>query len=325
MKRIARKNANHFAISREIPPAITVKPGEPFVIETEDTYSGYIRKETNLPIPEHVPYLTSTTPAQVNPCGGPVYVEGAEKGDLLIVNIIDVVPWKQGFTCFLPGVGPLRDSATWPECRGPFTKIIKHLPGPSGTTSDGKGVFTDQITWDLKPFIGTIATAPERGAENTLYGQGPWGGNMDVRDVCKGTKVYLNSFNEGALLFVGDVHGTQADSELYGLADETPAEVTLSCDIIKKKQVRGLGRLEKADSIVTLTSKRIEGSLEDAITAAFIQMMEWLVVDYGMDKKEAYMHMSVNPDVRINIYQFIPYSPFGTVGVEFPKKCLLSK
>ena len=62
-------------------------------------------------------------------------------------------------------------------------------------------------------------------------GQGSWGGNMDCREIREGSTIYLNCYHDGGLLFVGDVHGSQADTEFYGIADETRAEVTLSCEV----------------------------------------------------------------------------------------------
>jgi len=96
--------------------------------------------------------------------------------------------------------------------------------------------------------------------------------------------------------------------------------VRLSCQIIKNKNIPYC-RIEKANSIVQLNSYR---PLEDAVMQSFLWMMEWLVTEYKMDKKEAYMHMSVNPDVRINVYQMVPLDRIQyTVGVEFPKKYLI--
>src|SRR5262249_33322534 len=144
-----------------------------------------------------------------NPCAGPIVVEGATAGDVLVVEIRDIVVDDQGTTCIFPGVGPLADSARYPDCHGPFTKIIRHLPGPSGPTSDGKGVFDERVTWDLNPHIGTIGTVPERpvsAGSDTVFGQGPHGGNLDCRDLRKGARVLLPVAVDGAFLYVGDVH-----------------------------------------------------------------------------------------------------------------------
>jgi len=320
MKRISRKEVMKYLFSHDLTPEITVEPREEFTIETEDALSGRIRTKDDLPTPALMGDLWERKPRLSNPLSGPVFVKGAERGDVLVVRVIDVIPAEQGFTCFAPRMGPLGDSVNWTECRGPYTHIIKHIPGPSGTTSDGKGIFSPKIIWDLKPFIGSIGVAPDVEIETSAVGQGPWGGNMDCRDVCKGSRVYLPVYHKGGLLFVGDVHATQADSEFYGVADETRAEVTLSCDVIKNKTIPWV-RIEKANSIIQLNSYR---PLEHAITQAFLWLMDWLVTEHKVEKKEAYMHMSVNPDVRINVYQMVPLDRIQyTVGVEFPKKYLV--
>ncbi len=319
LQRIPRAKAMEFLFDNDLPPILRVKPGESFEVETEDALAGFIRSKDRLPIPEHVPNLL-ISPPELNPVAGPIYVEGAQPGDLLAVTIEKIVVDEQGVTCFVPGIGPLNDSKKWSECNGPFTHIIKHLPGPSGTTQDGKGVFSDKITWDLKPFIGTIGVAPQREVESSLLTQGAWGGNMDVRDMKEGTTLYVNCYNDGALFFVGDVHGSQADTEFYGIADETRAVLTLRCDVIKHKPIPN-PRLENADSIIALCSYR---PLEDAVRTAMLNLMEWMVSDYGVDPKEAYMHLCINPDVRVNVYQMIPVLRIAyTVGAEIPKKYLM--
>ena len=85
--------------------------------------------------------------------------------------------------------------------------MIRHVPDPSGTLRDGEAVMNvgREVRWPLALFIGTIVTAPERGIENTLVGQGP-GGNIDTRDISAGHKIHLNATHAGGLLFLGDVH-----------------------------------------------------------------------------------------------------------------------
>ena len=289
------------------------------MVDTEDALSGLVRSPDVAPRLTDLP-LTKFEPPKANPIGGPVYVEGAEKGDLLEVSIEQIVVDEQGFTAMRPGFGPLGDSFRWQSLRGPVVHIIKHLPGPSGTTRDGKGVFSDKITWDLQPFIGTIGVAPEREVETSVVGQGPWGGNLDVRDMKVGTKAYLNCYHEGGLLYVGDVHGSQGDTEFYGTADETRAELTLSCKVIKNKRVPFV-RLEKAESIVSLYSFR---PLENAVESAIVNLMEWMVSDYGVSEREAYMHTCINPEFRVHVYQMVRLGRLQyTVGAEIPKKYLV--
>ena len=198
--------------------------------------------------------------------------------------------------------------------------IIKHLPGPSGTTRDGKGVLNDKVTWDLQPMIGAIGVAHDREAETSAVGQGPWGGNLDVRDMKEGARFYLNCYHEGGLLYVGDVHASQGDTEFYGTADETRAELTLRCRVIKNKQIPFVRR-EKADSIVSLYSYR---PLEDAVEFAIVNLMEWVADEYGAPERNACMHTCVNPDFRVNVYQMVRLGGIQyTVGAEIPRRYLV--
>ena len=319
MKRITRDEAMVYEFDHRHEPMMTVAPGESFVIETEDAGSGLIRSADIAPRIDDLP-TRKFFPPKGNPMGGPVFVEGVERGDLLEVTVEKIVVDDQGFTAFRKGSGPLGDSLEWQTLTERFVHIIKHLPGPSGTTRDGKGVLNDVITWDLKPMIGTIGTAPDREVETSAVGQGPWGGNMDVRDIKEGTKVYLNCYHDGGLLYVGDVHASQGDTEFYGTADETRSEVTLSCRVIKNKTIPFV-RLEKPDSIVSLYCFR---PLEDAVESAIINLMRWMVDEYGVSERDAYMHTCINPDFRVNVYQMVRLGRIQyTAGAEIPKRYLV--
>lgn len=319
MQRITRDQAMEYEFDYRHPPKLRVQQGESFVIETEDAGSGLVRSPDVAPRLNDLP-TRKFEPPKSNPIGGPVFVEGAERGDLLEVTIERIIVDEQGFTNFRPGVGPLHDSHRWQSLRGPFVHIIKHLPGPSGTTRDGKAVFNDKITWDLQPFIGTIGVAPDREVETSAVGQGPWGGNLDVRDMKEGTKCYLNCYHEGALLYVGDVHASQGDTEFYGTADETRAELTLSCRVIKNQRVPFV-RLEKQDTVVSLYSFR---PLENAVESAIVNLMEWMVSEYGVSERDAYMHTCINPDFRVHVYQMVRLGRLQyTVGAEIPKRYLV--
>ena len=319
MQRITRDEAMKYEFDHRDEPLMRVAQGESFVVETEDAGSGLVRSADVAPHLMDFP-TRNFEPPKGNPIGGPVFVEGAERGDLLEVTVERIIVDEQGFTNFRPGQSPLGDSYKWQSLRGPFVHIIKHLPGPSGTTRDGKGIFNDKITWDLAPMIGTIGTAPDREVETSAVGQGPWGGNLDVRDVKEGTRVYLNVYHEGGLLYVGDVHASQGDTEFYGTADETRGELTLSCRVIKNKTIPFV-RLEKDDSIVALYSFR---PLEDAVKSAIENLMEWMVTEYGVSERDAYMHASINPDFRVNVYQMVRIGRIQyTVGAEIPRKYLV--
>jgi len=322
MQVLKREKAVLYEGGYNLEPALRVKEGEKFKVETQDNFEGVLIKKGTGPFSEDDLPALKSNPLKANPVGGPIYIEGAEAGDLLAIHIWDIIPKEKGWTGTVSGLGVLKDKVGWEECHGNYAHVIEHIPGPSGTTSDGQGVFEingHRWIWNLHPHIGTIFTHPEkgRGVPDTLTTQGPWGGNLDIRDICKGHTVYLNSFNEHGMLFVGDVHASQGDSELTGMADECPADVILSVDVIKNKQVPGILRIEKPESIIQVDSAKNAGTHKDALNSCFIGMMSWLTEDYGFSKKEAYLHMTANPEVRINVYQFV--DGFFVCGVEFPK------
>ena len=109
MQRITRDQAMEYEFDRRHPPKLRVAQGESFVVETEDAGSGLIRSPDVAPHLDDLP-TRKFDPPKGNPIGGPVYVKGAERGDLLAVTIEKIVVDDQGFTNFRAGVGPLGDS-----------------------------------------------------------------------------------------------------------------------------------------------------------------------------------------------------------------------
>ncbi|HVR73966.1 MAG TPA: acetamidase/formamidase family protein [Planctomycetota bacterium] len=314
MQRIPRSQALGYEIDYRKPPVLHVKEGEVFEVETEDAASGRLRSAATLPTLENRPELGHYPPL-VNPVAGPIHVEGARPGDLLAVTIEDIEVPSQGFTILRPGVGPLTDSRRWMGDTGAYTHIFRHEPGPSGAFKDGVVHFNDRISWPVRPFIGTLATATEHDVPTSGFGQGPYGGNLDVRDFCPGNTVLLNVYQPGGLLFAGDVHGSQADTEFTGTANEIRSVLRLSLRVVRGKRIP-FPRVLKKESIVFLG---IDKPLESAVTRALVAFMEWLVEEHGVAPRDAYILSSVHPDVRVHVYQMIPGFPLDYVaGVEFP-------
>jgi acetamidase/formamidase len=165
--------------------------------------------------------------------------------------------------------------------------------------------------------LGRLAVAPS-GAE--AFGglwPGNFGGNMDSSDAREGTTVYLPVFHDGALFYFGDVHALQGDGEIIGSGLETTADVTLQFDLIKGRRIRW-PRMEDADDIMVAGSVR---PLVDAFRIAQVELIEWLVEDYGFDRMEAYQVVSQAGHSRIaNVVD-----PNYTVMAKFPKKLLPPK
>jgi acetamidase/formamidase len=301
-------------------PVIHVSEGEIFRVETptDDPYGALSAFRAGKPV---VPTLTDRArealgqvPPLANGVIGPIAVENCMPGDVLAVTIHSVEPGPLGYVSITPGGGPLHDSARYPDCRGPHVQVIEHVPGPSGTTRDGKARYSENVTWDLLPFIGTLATAPQREVVTSLYGQGSWGGNVDCREFRAGHTVLLNAYTAGGLLYVGDVHGGQGDTEFCGVADETTAVVELSCRVIKRTSLPNV-RIVKPRSVVALgLNKPLEAAVHDAAT----NLMGWMQ-EGGASARDAYLRFSADPGFRIRIYQMLSGSPCQfVVGAEYP-------
>jgi amidase len=320
MQRIVRDQARKYAFDWEDEPLLRVRPGESFEIETWDASTGYFKSAADKAVPGRRPGFDRTPPL-ANPIGGPVFLEGAERGDTLVVSIEDIVVADYSWIAVGPRRGPLGESSRWPELSGDYTtKIFRHTPGPSGTTRDGTLHFSDRLSWPITPFIGTIGVAPEREVATSIDGQGDWGGNLDIRDMCPGNRLYLPVYHTGALFYLGDVHASQGDTEFTGTAAETQATVRVKLDVIKGKRVPAL-RIEKPGSLVSVHVYR---PLEVAVETATVNLMDWLIRDYGFTPTDAYCLVSTCPDFRINVYQMCKVAKLSYVaGAEIPKRYVL--
>lgn len=320
MQRITREQARRYAFDWRDEPLLRVEPGETFEIETYDASTGYFKSETDLAIPGRRPGF-DISPPLANPIGGPVYVAGAKKGDMLIVTIESITVEPYSWTAVGPKRGPLGDSASRPEVSQHYTtRIFRHTPGPSGTTRDGTLHFNEKISWPITPFVGTLGTAPEREVTTSIDGQGDWGGNLDIRDFAPGNRILLPVYHPGALFYLGDVHASQGDTEFTGTAAETQATTRLKLELVPGKRPPGV-RIEKPDSIVAVQANR---PLEVAVEQATVSLMDWLVAEYGFSLVDAYCLVTACPDFRINVYQMCKIAKLSFVaGAEIPKKYLV--
>src|SRR5438105_6049147 len=223
MLQIMREQARKFAFDWRDQPLIKVICGESFEIETYDASSGYFKSVKDRAIPALRPGFDRHPPA-VNPIGGPVYLQGAEPGDTLIVTLEDILVEDYSWIAIGPKRGPLGESTRWPELSSDYTtKIFRHTAGPSGTLRDGLLHFNERISWPITPFIGTIGVAPEREVTTSIDGQGQWGGNLDLRDVWPGNHIFLPVYHAGAVFYLGDVHASPGNTEFRETAAETVA------------------------------------------------------------------------------------------------------
>jgi acetamidase/formamidase len=321
MQRITREQARKYAFDWRDEPLLRVRCGEAFAIETYDASTGYFKSPRDKAIPALRPGFDRTPPL-ANPIGGPVWLDGAERGDTLVVTIEDIEVADSSWIAIGPRRGPLGESTRWPELSGDYTtKVFRHTPGPSGTMRDGTLHFNDRLSWPITPFIGTLGVAPDREVCTSLDGQGDWGGNLDIRDVTTGNRIFLPISHPGGLFYLGDVHASQGDTEFSGTAAETMATVRVSLDLVKGQRVPGM-RIEKPASLIAVHAGR---PLEVAVETATVNLMDWLIRDHHFTPTDAYCLVSTCPDFRIHVYQMCKIGKLSFVaGAELPKRHVLA-
>lgn len=285
-------------------PVATVNPDEVVEVETWDCFANLVTPRKTLK-----DVLESGPRPYDNPVTGPIYIEGAEPGDALVIEIIDVSIPDMSVTVVVPGFGGLEG---WLEASPPLTKFSKIKNGKViYQLNDGR-----EIEVPVEPFIGTMGVSPAAEAISTVV-PGKHGGNMNAQEVCPGNRLYLPVSVKGALLGLGDVHAVQGDGEICGTAIEIPSIVTIKIDVIKDKRI-DWPRVESPNEIMTVCSAR---PLEDAVRLAFLELIMWLENDYGFERYDAYMFLSVAAKVRLA--QIV--DPLFTVVSKLPKAFLSSK
>lgn len=268
-------------------PVAYVKPGGLIVVEVEDASSGQIRKPGDVRDRGRIPFG--------NPLVGPIYVEGAKPGGSVIVTIEDIKPtigqgaiYFSDFTeRYLTEVPILRFMRTAFPYRMKICRI------------EGDTVFFDGLKLPYKPMVGTIGTAPYLEVESVSSSllPGRHGGNMDIPDICPGSRVSLPVFYEGALLYVGDVHAIQGDGEISGTAIEMPAEVALRIDI--SEQGLRWPRIESGEEMMCIATTGSGRSFEDAVRIAFLELALWIEERYGIDRFDGLMICSIAGKIRV--------------------------
>ncbi len=257
-------------------PIARVARGETVVVHTIDAFGDKLTSEDQNPTSVLGPYL--------NPQTGPIYVEGAEPGDTLIVRIEAIEPARDwAVSCLVPFFGGLtstRFTATLQEPLPERVWLYKRTPS---------GGFAWRDRWEIPwaPFFGTMGVAPHIEAIASLA-PGAHGGNMDVPDVTVGNTLYFPVHHPGALFYAGDAHAAQGQGELCGVALEIAARGTFTFDVLKGQKIEW-PRIESPDAIMAIGSAR---PMEDAARIAYAELIYWLVTDYSFDRLDAYQLLS---------------------------------
>jgi amidase len=253
---------------------------------------------------------------------GPFYIEGATAEDTLVVRILRLRPNRD---TAVSAINPTGISAVAGDSRTrmlneplPARRFVWRLDRTRNMgILDLPNSASKSIEIPLKPMLGRLAVAP---AGEEAWGglwPGNFGGNMDVADAREGTTVYLPIFHDGALFYFGDAHALQGDGEIVGSGLETTMDVTFQFDLIKGRRIRW-PRMEDADDLMVAGSAR---PLVDAFRIAQVELIDWLVEDYGFERLEAYQVVSQGGHTRVaNVVD-----PNYTIVAKFPKRLLPPK
>ncbi|MGG1659255.1 acetamidase/formamidase family protein [Brevibacillus sp. NRS-1366] len=270
-------------------PVARIHSGNRVVFETCDCFSNQIQREDQL--------FSSVGWDLINPATGPLYVEDAEPGDILRVEIVDIQIADQGVMTVAPNLGVLGQFFSEEK-----TKVIP--------IRDGKVQFNEKLQFDVRPMIGVIGTAPAT-EEISTGTPGDHGGNMDCKRIVKGAVLYLPVNVPGALLSMGDLHAVMADGEIVICGLEIPGEVTVDIAVIKGTHLP-LPMLSEGEHVMTIASAQ---TLDEAAKMATVHMHRFLVEKVGLPNEEAGMLLSLIGDLRI--CQVV--DPLMTARMELPK------
>jgi amidase len=284
-----------YALDASLKPRLTLEAPAEVVIDTLDARGGRLRRpeEVEATAPDYRDRFPRT-----NPATGPIAIEGAEPGDVLTVDILEIELDDHGYTLVKPGFGVIPDLVERPLAR--ICPVV-----------DGIVHFGD-LRLPVRPMIGVIATAPSGEPRGTAF-VGNYGGNLDCNLITVGSRVHLPVRVAGALFFVGDVHASMGDGEISGSGFEIAATVRLRLSLAKGGELEWPW-LETEKHVVTLASA---ASIEKASDIAIRTMLRRLTKSYAISEADAYMLMSIRGDLRINQ---ACRSPVDTsVRFEFPK------
>jgi amidase len=276
MREIRQSGDYQYVMGPFAEPIAQVRPGETVVIHTLDAFGDQLVSEDQKPSSILGPYL--------NPQTGPIYVEGAEPGDTLVVKIEAIEPARDwAVSCLIPFFGGLTSTRWTAMLQAPLEERVWLYK----QTAAGGFAYRDQWEIPWAPFFGTIGTSPHIEAISSLA-PGAHGGNMDVPDVTVGNTIHLPVQHPGALFFTGDAHAAQGQGELCGVALEIAARGTFTFDLIKGRAI-AWPRIESPTEIMVVGSAR---PMEDAARIAYTELVGWLADDYGFDPLDAYQLLS---------------------------------
>jgi len=287
----------HNKFSRTIPPVLTVPSGAVIELLTKEATDGQIDVDSPVEAMANLDF------EPIHPLTGPIYVEGAEPGDVLAVTLHEIEVGDWGWTSHAPGFGFLADDFT-----EPYLKTWHFAPGQT------EAEFAPGISIPLRPFPGVIGVAPDTDELLNTIPPRANGGNMDNKYMTAGTTVYLPVFVEGALLSVGDTHAAQGDGEVCGTAIEAPMRIVLEAEVLKGGPSIEEPQYETEDFYAVTAFAE---TIDEAARKATRYMLDYLETEHGLSRPDAYALASLAADLKISETVDVPHH---LVSMHLPKE-----
>ena len=279
----------HFTWDTGNEPLLTVADGDTVVFETRDVSDNQIGPGSDSSV------IAALDWDRVYPLAGPVYVEGAAPGDTLAVEILDLHTKGWGWTAILPGFGLLSEDFT-----EPYLRIFDLTRGDVTP-------FREDILVPLTPFMGTMGVCPAGASAQPVMPPGNFGGNLDTRQLVKGTTLFLPVQVEGALFSTGDAHGCQGDGEICVTGLESPMYAVMRFSLQKGRSIpapqyrTAPGPLTPAVNYGAFYGTTgVGGDLYAAAQDATRAMIAHLGETYGLSREDAYVLCSLVVDLKIS-------------------------
>lgn len=279
-------------LDKNIPPSAICESWETVIFETRDCYDDSVTSEERP--------LGDREDALGNPATGPLYINGADAGDVLKVEILDISLHSRGVMCA---------SFSW----GIFAGRLPEAKAVMYEIEGDKIRFDDTLLLDCCPMIGVIGTAPAGEGIATSVPD-VHGGNMDCRKIGAGTVLYLPVAVPGALLSMGDLHALMGDGEVFGCGLEIAGTVTVRVSVLKENPIPTPFLITR-DAVITIQSAATV--FEAGKTAARL-MEEFVRRVTGLEEVKSEMLMSLVS--HMSVCQIV--NPLMTARVEFPRNIL---
>lgn len=289
-------------------PVLRIRPGDSVVTSTRDASNDVYSTGDKTLFPK-------LDLSKVNPQTGPFYIEGAEPGDTLVVHLDKIDfnrDWGWGgsipyFGALAPEYKTMMITAPVPDKLFIWRIDRNRRMGILDLPNSKIG----RVEVPLRPFFGTIGTAPSGKECISSLVPGAHGANMDYNEVVEGVTMYFPVYEKGALFMLGDGHAAQGDGEIDGAAIETSFNTKFTVNLIKGKRI-GWPRLVNDKYIMSIGSTR---PLIDALRLACSDLINWLAEDYGYDKTEALQLLGQTAEIEV----------VNVVDPQYSVACMLDK